>query len=71
MNQHYVFVYGTLRKNEGNHHLLRDAVCIARQCWTEGQLYDSHSGFPYLVQSTGAKVYGEHRLNQCGKSVLE
>jgi gamma-glutamylcyclotransferase (GGCT)/AIG2-like uncharacterized protein YtfP len=64
MNQHYVFVYGTLRKNEGNHHLLRDAVCIARQCWTEGQLYDSLSGFPFLVQSTGAKVYGElYRIN--------
>lgn len=59
MANHLVFVYGTLRKHERNHHLLRDAVCIARQSWTVGRLIDSEFGYPYLVSSANGRVYGE------------
>lgn len=59
MTKQLVFVYGTLRKHERNHHLLRDAACIARQCWTDGRLVDSELGYPYLVSSAHDRVYGE------------
>lgn len=59
MEKQYVFVYGTLRKNESNHFLLRDSDCIARQCWTAGKLYDSHCGYPFLAKSQSSRVFGE------------
>lgn len=59
MKKHMVFVYGTLRKQECNHHLLKDAACVARQCWTEGELYDSNLGYPFLVPASDSRVYGE------------
>lgn len=59
MKKHYVFVYGTLRKYENNHFLLKDAECIARQCWTAGKLYDPHCGYPFLAQSTSNRAFGE------------
>ncbi|OIK13655.1 hypothetical protein BIV60_13720 [Bacillus sp. MUM 116] len=58
-NRHLVFVYGTLRKQERNHKLLKNAVCVENGCWTEGKLFDSHHGYPFLVQSTEGKVVGE------------
>ncbi|MDQ6598744.1 gamma-glutamylcyclotransferase family protein [Bacillus salipaludis] len=57
--RHHVFVYGTLRKDDRNHKLLKDAVCIASHCFTEGRLFDSHQGYPFLVQSTDSRVVGE------------
>lgn len=54
-----LFVYGTLRKHQGNHHLLAGSKCIAEQAWTEGQLFKSKSGLPILVASAGGRVYGE------------
>jgi len=30
MMKHHVFVYGTLRQHESNHHLLKTAKCIAQ-----------------------------------------
>ncbi|MBO0960063.1 gamma-glutamylcyclotransferase [Neobacillus sp. MM2021_6] len=54
-----VFVYGTLRKNERNHHLLNGATCLARQCWTVGKLIDSEYGYPYFVPSASGRVFGE------------
>ncbi|MFL6561108.1 MAG: gamma-glutamylcyclotransferase [Bacillus sp. (in: firmicutes)] len=59
MKKQLVFVYGTLRQNERNHHLLKDAICVARQCWTEGMLYDSQLGYPFLVLDSSGRVYGE------------
>jgi gamma-glutamylcyclotransferase (GGCT)/AIG2-like uncharacterized protein YtfP len=59
VNKQLVFVYGTLRKNEKNHHLLRNALRIAAECWTEGELYDSNLGYPFLVSSSSGRVYGE------------
>ncbi|MED1469954.1 gamma-glutamylcyclotransferase family protein [Bacillus salipaludis] len=57
--EHYVFVYGTLRKDDRNHKLLKDAVCIVSHCWTVGKLFDSQKGYPFLVQSKEGKVVGE------------
>ncbi|MBV7504507.1 gamma-glutamylcyclotransferase [Bacillus sp. sid0103] len=59
MNKQLVFVYGTLRKNQRNHHFLRNASCIVRECWTVGELYDSNLGYPFLVTVLSGRVSGE------------
>ncbi|WP_170843929.1 gamma-glutamylcyclotransferase [Mesobacillus persicus] len=56
---YYVFVYGTLRQHESNHHLLKNASCLWRQAWTNGILYDTGYGYPGLLASTTNRVYGE------------
>jgi gamma-glutamylcyclotransferase (GGCT)/AIG2-like uncharacterized protein YtfP/cation transport regulator ChaC len=59
MNQSKVFVYGTLRKGERNAGLLKNAHCIAEQCWTDGEMYDTGYGYPAIKKSLGSRVYGE------------
>jgi gamma-glutamylcyclotransferase (GGCT)/AIG2-like uncharacterized protein YtfP/cation transport regulator ChaC len=54
-----VFVYGSLRKHEGNHRLLGEAELVAAQCRTEGRLYDTGFGFPAMGETNSDKVYGE------------
>jgi gamma-glutamylcyclotransferase (GGCT)/AIG2-like uncharacterized protein YtfP len=54
-----VFVYGTLRKGEGNAELLHHASCIAEQCWTKGELFDTGFGFPAMKLSDLSNVFGE------------
>ncbi|RSK27625.1 gamma-glutamylcyclotransferase [Bacillus sp. HMF5848] len=54
-----VFVYGTLRKGEGNARLLDGATCLAEQCWTDGALFDTGYGYPAMKQSQLDRVYGE------------
>ncbi|MGG0719377.1 gamma-glutamylcyclotransferase [Robertmurraya massiliosenegalensis] len=54
-----VFVYGTLRKNEGNHRLLQSADPIAEQAWTFGELFETGQGYPAMKRSEQGKVYGE------------
>jgi gamma-glutamylcyclotransferase (GGCT)/AIG2-like uncharacterized protein YtfP len=56
---HYVFVYGTLRKGESNHHLLEKAERVAEQCWTYGEMYDTGHGYPAISQSNNSLIYGE------------
>ncbi|MBU8907665.1 gamma-glutamylcyclotransferase [Desertibacillus haloalkaliphilus] len=58
-NKYNVFVYGTLRQNEGNSHFLSDAKCLAQQAWTYGSLYDTGFGYPAMVRDRRGKVYGE------------
>ncbi|MBM7652778.1 gamma-glutamylcyclotransferase family protein [Neobacillus cucumis] len=73
MNNIYVFVYGTLRLNESNHYLLKEATLIARQAWTNGRLFDTGLGYPAMKESMNDIVYGElylvseeqlHRLDE-------
>ncbi|MEI4620275.1 gamma-glutamylcyclotransferase [Bacillus pfraonensis] len=55
----YVFVYGTLRKQQANAHYLHEATCIAEEAWTYGRLFDTNEGYPAMILSKGEKVYGE------------
>lgn len=57
MNQ-IVFVYGTLRKNEKNAHLLDGARQIAQQAWIQGALLNTDRGYPALAEGND-RVYGE------------
>jgi gamma-glutamylcyclotransferase (GGCT)/AIG2-like uncharacterized protein YtfP len=59
MGQYFVFVYGTLRKHERNHYLLKEAELVAEQAWTEGKLFDTGYGYPALQESSNDVVYGE------------
>ncbi|NRD80063.1 gamma-glutamylcyclotransferase [Bacillus sp. BRMEA1] len=56
---HYVFVYGTLRKHEVNHALLKEAILVAEQARTKGRLYDTGLGYPALEESENEWIYGE------------
>lgn len=58
-NKRFVFVYGTLRRNERNHRLLEGATCIAEQAWTTGTLFNTNSGYPILQDQDSGFVYGE------------
>lgn len=64
-----VFVYGTLRQNESNHHYLEKEKLLASQCWVKGELYDTGYGYPALVNRSDSRVYGE--LYQIGDKKLE
>lgn len=57
--KYLVFVYGTLRRHEANHHLLKGAWCVAQQAWTKGILYDTGLGYPGLKVANEGMVYGE------------
>lgn len=39
-----LFVYGTLRKHEKNHHLLAQSACINEQARTKGSLFTAKEG---------------------------
>lgn len=58
-NKHKVFVYGTLRKNERNHHLIQNAKLLAEQAWTKGTLFDTGYYYPAIKRSNENVVYGE------------
>ncbi|MGZ9583313.1 gamma-glutamylcyclotransferase family protein [Paenibacillus marinisediminis] len=54
-----VFVYGTLRRDEVNAGLLRDAECISEKAYVRGRLYDTGCGYPALTLSGHQRVQGE------------
>ncbi|AJH75782.1 AIG2-like family protein [Bacillus cereus ATCC 4342] len=56
---HYVFVYGTLRKEQTNAHYMQGAICIADKAWTYGKLFDTNEGYPAMTYSSEEKIYGE------------
>ncbi|WP_052948685.1 gamma-glutamylcyclotransferase family protein [Mesobacillus campisalis] len=67
-----VFVYGTLRKNESNHSFLKDAILVSQDCYTQGELYDSPYGYPFMVQADEGKVFGElYKINEHQLSELD
>jgi gamma-glutamylcyclotransferase (GGCT)/AIG2-like uncharacterized protein YtfP len=54
-----LFVYGTLRREETNHFVLRGAECVSGESWTVGTLVDTGSGYPALVLKGDGTVTGE------------
>lgn len=67
-----LFVYGTLRKHEKNHHLLAQSACINEQARTKGSLFTAKEG-PTAVFNGEGYIYGEvyeadelciHKLDQ-------
>lgn len=59
MKTNHVFVYGSLRKHEHNHHVLADSILVAEQCSMKGKLYDTGHGYPAMIQEAEGNVYGE------------
>jgi gamma-glutamylcyclotransferase (GGCT)/AIG2-like uncharacterized protein YtfP/cation transport regulator ChaC len=59
MEKILVFVYGTLRKHERNHYLLKDSKLISEQAWTYGELFDTGNEYPMMKKSSSQKVFGE------------
>lgn len=57
-NTHIVFVYGTLKKGQGNHHLLKDSVHVGNAAYYGGDLR-SAGGFPVLFSGGTQVVCGE------------
>ncbi|WP_221568076.1 gamma-glutamylcyclotransferase [Alkalihalobacillus sp. TS-13] len=56
---HLVFVYGTLRKNECNAHVLGNAKCMSEYAWVQGTLFDTGFGYPALTLVDSGRVFGE------------
>ncbi|MCL6516980.1 gamma-glutamylcyclotransferase family protein [Alicyclobacillus sp.] len=56
---HLVFVYGSLREGEQNHHFLRGAVRVARRARVHGRLYDTGEGYPAMIPDETAWTQGE------------
>ncbi|WP_078380078.1 gamma-glutamylcyclotransferase family protein [Sutcliffiella halmapala] len=67
-----VFVYGTLRRHERNHFLLKKAKNIAKQCWSTGILYDTGCDYPVMTPHNSRRVYGElYEVNQAQLKSLD
>lgn len=67
-----LFVYGTLRKHEINHHLLAQSACINEQARTKGSMFAAKEG-PIAALNGEGYIYGEvyeadelciHKLDQ-------
>lgn len=54
-----IFVYGTLRHGESNHHFLNKSRCLVGQAWTYGALFDTNRGYPVMKADNNKRVIGE------------
>ena len=63
-----IFVYGTLRDGESNHHFLQNASCLLKQAWVHGELFDTDCGYPVMKSHDIEKVIGE--VYEVSSSVL-
>lgn len=59
MTSRPVFVYGTLRAGEANHHLIADAARAAPAWLDDHALHGHRLPFPYVTPRPGARVRGE------------
>lgn len=59
MTTNHVFVYGSLRMHEHNHHILAGSERVVAQCAMKGKLYDTGNGYPSMVFGSEGNVYGE------------
>ncbi|MEK6478849.1 gamma-glutamylcyclotransferase family protein [Catalinimonas sp. 4WD22] len=74
MDFYNVFVYGTLRKQGTNHHIIKDCECISNQHNLRGfSLYDYEHWYPYMVYSTEQdSVVGEiYKVDERVKKQLD
>lgn len=60
-----LFVYGTLRKGERNHYLIRKAECVEQNVYIFGAMYDTGEGYPAIQLDDSRKVLGElYRIDE-------
>lgn len=57
--KHFVFVYGTLLKDDSNHRLLAYAKQVAESARTKGKLFDTGFGYPAIMRHTDEYTHGE------------
>lgn len=65
-----VFVYGTLKRNEFNHHWLEGAELVEARCHAFGRLYDTTWGFPAMVLDSRSRTIGEMYQVDCRQLAL-
>jgi len=69
MKTHLVFVYGSLRKNYGNHHRLDGATFIDTDT-IRGKLFTTHGAYPFLTRSNSNKDRITGEIYEVTKSQL-
>lgn len=69
----HVFFYGSLRSGHSNHHQLQriDNVRLSAKTFIKGDVFDTHYGFPCLMEGLGL-VEGElYATNKQGLQYLD
>lgn len=68
----FLFVYGSLMRNEENHHFLKEMKAkFVTKGEVKGKLYDLGVGFPALTEEEGY-VYGElYEIDEASISLLD
>ena len=65
MRHHQVFVYGTLMKNEANHHYLRKATFLGKATTAPQYRLYSLGAYPVLCEGGKHRIHGEaYRISQ-------